>query len=219
MFYPELQQQMLRARLSPFNNRWSEPYNFTPHMGKVDFFPVGTAYTELLSPLSTACPDRLKPTEELSVPTLCPVLYSHGGRGHLTAGEERCFLLFMPRCAPHALRWTRSLLGSAADAPFSLLRSREYANVLPSFCASLLAHSGQRQARAAMASEASRGRLIGVELSGAKCVSRLEKLVAGWNAEVARRLAAAAYAAGSVDEAEHMAGVFFAAADSGTEHS
>lgn len=217
MYYPELQQQMLRARLSPFNNRWNEPYNFTPHAGHVDFLPAGTTYTELLSPLSSACPDRLKPTEEPSVPLLCPIPYSHGA--DTTVEGERCFVLFMPRCAPHALRWTRALLSSTSDAPLALLRSREYQNVRPDFCTSLLAHSGQRQSRASMASEASRGRLIGIELRGARCVSRLERLVAGWNSEVARGLAAAAYAASSPAETEHMAGIFFASLDSGTEHS
>ena len=142
-YYPELQQQLLRARLSPFNNRWCEPYNFTPEVGSVALLPGGMLYTELLPPLSGVSPDRLTPSEEPSVPTLCPVPTSHGAGA--AAAAERCFLLFMPRCAPHALRWSRALLSlGGGDAPL-LLRSREYAGARPDFCSRLLAISGQRQ--------------------------------------------------------------------------
>eukprot|EP00967_Tisochrysis_lutea_P105990 scaffold162047_cov29-Tisochrysis_lutea.AAC.1 len=218
-YYAELQHQMLRARLSPFNNRWSEPYNFTPAAGWVELLPIGTAYTELLSPLSLASPDRLRPSEEASVPMQCPVPVTHGTRARIATALDRCFLLFMPRCAPHALRWTRAFLNSNSQDAFLLLRSREYSEVRPEFCRTLLAQSGQRQARAALIEEISRGRLIGLELAGVNCFSKMTRLVANWNAEVGNGPAAAAYTSLSAKETEYMVSVFFESDDSGIEHA
>ena len=44
-FYHELAQQLLKAGLSPFNNRWAEPYNFTPEQGEVVLLPPDTPCT------------------------------------------------------------------------------------------------------------------------------------------------------------------------------
>lgn len=231
-YYPELPLQLLRARLSPFNNRWTEPYNFTPAAGGVELLPVGTPYTALLKPLSAACPERLAPSEEPSVTALCPVPATHGALAAAAAGAERGFLLVMPRCAPHALRWLRALLdgkegadtgGAGCGGCVKLLRAKEYSGAKPDFCGRLLSDmpTGQRQARLALAAEASRGRLVGLELSGAGCSSALAQHVAAWNAETrsGSGSAAAAYAASSPAEAQHMAGVFFEDVDLGTEHS
>ena len=40
--YLGLAAQLSKANLSPFNNRWAEPYNFTPKVGEVSFLPKGS---------------------------------------------------------------------------------------------------------------------------------------------------------------------------------
>ena len=57
MHYAGLEQQLQKAGLSPFNNRWAEPYNFTPKQGEVGLLPPDTPYTDVLPPLSTVCPE------------------------------------------------------------------------------------------------------------------------------------------------------------------
>lgn len=76
-FYPELEVQLVKAKLSPFNNNCWRPFNFTPKAGEPTLLPSGTAYTELLPPLSTLTDvlpaESKKDNYESGVAEQCPV--------------------------------------------------------------------------------------------------------------------------------------------------
>ena len=201
-----------QANLSPFNNRWSEPYNFTPNVGDVSFLPLGTPYTQLLPPLSSVTPELLTTEEEAAVARDCPVPPSVGLHAPTAAGLERAFLLVMPRRAEQAALWLRSLTAPASDgAPrCTLLRAREYTQVPPPFSRRLFerAPSGGKK----LADAAAKGRLVGLELAGEGSLARLNSQALAWNMEAGE---AVACAPSSRAESQHMADVFFENTDSG----
>jgi hypothetical protein len=51
--YDELLEQMLKAKLSVFNNKWTEVFDFTPHRGDgsgLNYSLKSTLYPEFVSP-------------------------------------------------------------------------------------------------------------------------------------------------------------------------
>ena len=220
--YAGLDEQLHKAGLSPFNNRWAEPYNFTPKHGEVALLPPDTPYTTVLPPLSSVCADVLGEDEEQSVPRLCPVPRSVGLQSAAHGGLEKGFLLVLPLGAPRAVDWARQLCdgtggggGSEGDeggAPCVLLRAREYTRVQPEFAQRLLAQSaGGGSHGKKLLEAATRGTLIGLHLAAEGCLNELARRSRGWNSSGAL----CAYAAASILECSHMCQVFFEDTDAG----
>ena len=64
-YYVELVDQFAFSRLSVFNNNWSTVYDFTPaDTLNYSYLPTGTKYTDLVSPISTICPEVLSEEQE-----------------------------------------------------------------------------------------------------------------------------------------------------------
>lgn len=175
--------------------------------------PPNTSYTELIRPLSQACPQILSADYEGSVSDVCPVPRSHGLLANPMAVE--CgFLLVLPRCVPNAMRWLHMLTQLREDTPLCiLLRSKEYERVDIAFAQRLFERTASARK---LAEVTSKGRLVGMQLAGSNCTTELTRHAATWNREAGGgAMSVAVYAALSVSESAHMSQVFFELQDSG----
>ena len=216
-FYPELEGQLVRAQLSPLNNRWYEGYNFTPSVGQILCLPPCYPPEKLVTPLSIACPQLgVNANEEERVGVLCPIPQM---MGTLVADNctERAFLLVFPRCAQYAVRWARQLLVPVAGNKIALLRAREFNDASADLCSKICSRAASRAERIAMIDAASRGRLVGMELAALSgSCSELCKRVAGWNEELSEGGPRIAYVTTVAEEVEQISSEFFAQEDIGT---
>jgi len=188
-------------------------------VGGVSFFAPGTAYTQLLKPLSLSAPQLLSADDEASVPQRCPVPPSMGPNAPAAVGVERSFLLVLPRHAHKALEYVHSLCNGMAgtggrSSPVMLLRAREYTKVPPEFSKRLfVASAGSGYSRRKLLLQAAgEGHLVGMQLAAEGCVALLAAHTLAWNEEAGE---AATHAPASREVSEHMADVFFENADSG----
>ena len=211
---PRLSEQLIAAKLSPFNNRWFEPYNFTPAHGDVGFLPRGTPPSSLLRRIDGHYADlwRHGASESLSLYAEGPVPLSTGTRD--ACSEEQAFLLILPPARPSASHWARELAGLVADArspPCALLRSKEYGRVPLEFARRLLSALEPGRAKNRLVDSACGGPLVGMHLAGAGVHSLLRARVASTVRAGETLLVASDNAA----DCAHMCDVFFEAADSG----
>uniref|UniRef100_A0A6U2EBU0 Protein XRP2 n=1 Tax=Hemiselmis andersenii TaxID=464988 RepID=A0A6U2EBU0_HEMAN len=99
-FYFSLAQQFEAAKLSVYDNKWSEVYDFTPGKDNWSFLPLNTKASDLIKPLS-AHPGSFSTAEEEAAhgdDSVVPV--TAGLRKGDFAGKERSFVLLLPSKAP-----------------------------------------------------------------------------------------------------------------------
>jgi protein XRP2 len=123
-FYFSLKSQFNAARLSVFNNTWSDVYDFSPasdnfaflsHQGSKDL------HSRFLT-LAAAAPDHFS-IEELSMSSQAEVVPFTLGKSATLQADT--FLLLFPPSLNEAAKVTVSRLASSTDHVFSLALSRE----------------------------------------------------------------------------------------------
>lgn len=95
-FYFSLASQFETAKLSVYDNKWSEIYDFTPADGNWSFLPLGTKAEELMKPLSEQPGSFVTKEEQEQYADDCVVPVTAGIRKGDFAGQERAFILMLP---------------------------------------------------------------------------------------------------------------------------
>ena len=229
--YEALAAQFTAAKLSPYNNRWAEPYNFTKHCGDPTLLPTDTPYTDLVQPLSRHCAQAISEAAEGlvdgAVPRAavardlfcggrCPVPCTVGAHA-AGAADHHGFVVLLPRVTADAAATAalaRELLGGGGGG-LRLIRAKRYDRTSAEMLQRLFAQSGGKEAKK-LAADAIKGAVVGLHVTadGGACVAELGALAKRVNGG---EKAAAAYAAASAAEVSHMCAVYFEAKDTGTE--
>jgi len=193
-FYFNLAQQFKSVKMSVWDNKWSEVYDFTPGEGNFSFLPLDTKASDLVKPLS-AVGAAFVTKEEDEAHSDTDVVPLTVGLGHKQFnGAERVFVLVLPDAVDEAAQTIFSKLGSG----ISLIQTKQLK--LTAQKAKLLL---QKCSKAAIISAASNAMCVGVEIAGEGCIAAVQAAVAAAGGD------AKAYVSADVEAASYENDLFF----------
>mmetsp|Transcript_8528 Transcript_8528/g.20126 ORF Transcript_8528/g.20126 Transcript_8528/m.20126 type:complete len:418 (-) Transcript_8528:911-2164(-) len=192
-FYFSLAQQLEAVKLSVFDNKWSEIYDFTPADGNWTFLPLDTKATDLIKPLSDVGASFVSPEEAALHSDSEVVPLTVGLRKDLANSSDKAFLMIMPDKTEEGLK----LLSKLTDKSLNIIQTKEL-NLDAAKAKQLMLKAG-----GALASSLSKKTVVGCEVAGPDALSAAQEAVAAAGGE------AVAYVSGTEDAARYETNLFF----------
>jgi len=164
-FYFSLAQQMEAVKLSVFDNKWSEIYDFTPADGNWTFLPIDTKGSDLMQPLSAVSSFVTKEEEELHGESGVVPLTA-GLRKELTTNQPRVFLMILPNKKEDGLKVLSKVAGK-----LSIVQTKELL-LDPAKAKQLFQKSSS-----GLAGTVAKQTVVGCELAGADALDTAQSAV------------------------------------------
>mmetsp|Transcript_18872 Transcript_18872/g.38405 ORF Transcript_18872/g.38405 Transcript_18872/m.38405 type:complete len:434 (+) Transcript_18872:53-1354(+) len=192
-FYFNLAQQLAEVKLSVFDNKWSEIYDFTPADGNWSFLPLDTKCADLMKPLSAVSSVTTKEEEEAHGETSV-VPFTVGLRSKEFAGQPRAFVLLMPDKYEEGLK----LFSAITDKSLVIIQTKELL-LDPAKAKQLF----QKASNPALGAALVKKMVVGAEIAGADALAIAQAAAQAGGGE------AVAYVSASEDGAAYESNLFF----------
>lgn len=168
-FYFNLAQQFKSVKMSVWDNKWSEVYDFTPGDGNFSFLPLETKASDLMKPLSAVGASFVTKEEDAAHGDTDVVPLTVGLRGKEFAELERAFVLVLPAAVDIATETVFAKLGEGNH----LIQTKQM-KLTPQKAKQLLDKCGSP----AVVAAASNAMCVGVEIAGRSALAAAQAAVA-----------------------------------------